>query len=183
MLPVIQLAIFAAAKCGLASDACPGSPVSKHAACSVTVSFPNVTCSVVQTEIEARVARVYDRKSHPGKYALLDTEAGACTKASRTTGDGAKPGPYTDLVGFDFADVPGTSSPTCHMIACSESQVQSLCDYSTNFCNMFNLFCSAADGCTPVSVDIGASASMATSNCDHTATCGGIEDDKSQCAR
>ena len=50
-------------------------------ACAVLVC----SCSTVKTEIEARIARGYDRKSHPGHYDLMVSEE-QCTKASRTTG-------------------------------------------------------------------------------------------------
>ena len=70
LLGLVPLGFPLAAPCGLdSSTACPGSPAASHAACSLTISFPT-NCTTVKTEIEARVARVYDRKSHPGKYAL-----------------------------------------------------------------------------------------------------------------
>lgn len=141
------------------------------------------SCSTVKTEIEARITRGYDRKSHPGHYDLVVSEE-QCTKASRTTGDGAKPGPYTDLIGFDYTEVTGHPTQMCRVVACSESQVSSKCDFSTNFCNMYNLFCPASDGCTPLAVDIGKNLTWTDgASCNHGFQCGGQEADTTQCTR
>jgi len=167
------------AQCGLDSLACPGSPVrlGSHAACSVRIEFKD-PCADVQAEISARIAKDMDRKSKPGSYEELDSDAGSCTKGSRTTGSGASPGPFTDLFGFDFEQ----AASGCSVNACSESQVRSLCDFSTNFCNMFNLFCNSADGCTTALHDLSYTYTTGAS-CDHTSTCGGVEADPKQCTR
>ena len=163
-------------QCGLDASSCPGSPVNKHAACSVSIQFKN-SCADVQAEISARIAKNMDRKSHPGQYKEI-LDAGSCTKGSRTTGSGAQPGPYTDIFGFAFQQ----AGNSCSVHACSESQVRSLCDYSTNFCNLFNLFCSSADGCAHALHDLSYTYSTGTS-CDHTSSCGGVEADPKMCTR
>eukprot|EP00965_Chrysotila_dentata_P128544 4249380-Pleurochrysis_carterae.AAC.4 len=106
--------------CGLSFRACPGStaPDGEHASCSLKVELLH-TCSVVQQEIQARIANKKDRKSHPGTYELITAAPDKCTKGSRTTGEGAHPGPFTDLFGFNFID---NDSDGCVLHACSESQ-------------------------------------------------------------
>ena len=57
---------------------------------------------------------------------------------------------YTDKMTFTFSNH-GTSS--CAIEACSESQVFSIADFSTNYCNLRNLYCGAEDGCQVVRYD------------------------------
>ena len=66
-------------------------------------------------------------------------------------------GKNTDKFGFTFKDAAATAAAatarragSCVIDACSESQVLSVYDYSTNYCNLYNLYCGKADGCTPV---------------------------------
>ena len=62
------------------------------------------------------------------------------------------PGRYTDKINFQFA----ASGSGCSIGACSESQVTSIGDFSTNYCNSRNLYCGVADGCKIVTADLGA---------------------------
>merc|ERR1719431_865459 len=55
---------------------------------------------------------------------------------------------YIDSVKFTFLQTTGRSK--CDIAACSMSQVESANDASTNFCNMYNLYCSKAQGCTNI---------------------------------
>merc|ERR1711865_1126354 len=41
----------------------------------------------------------------------------------------------------------------CRIEACSESQGTSVGDFSTNYCDLRNLYCGSADGCKTVSKD------------------------------
>merc|ERR1719449_68514 len=52
---------------------------------------------------------------------------------------------YTDKQTFTLSE----SSGVCEIAACSESQGSSLKDFSTNYCDLRNLYCGSADGCTP----------------------------------
>ncbi len=65
----------------------------------------------------------------------------------RTTGDGK----YTDkmILGFfDFVRPEGGKNVDyCDVRGCSESQVSSILDYSTNYCNVRTLICGSSDGC------------------------------------
>ena len=109
-----------------ASMKCPGSAAVGHASCQVTVDFPTA-CAVVQGEVEARIAGENGWKDphNGGKYSLLSTVGGL--EISRVTGNGK----YTDNMSLGFKP----QGAGCRLEACSESQVTSIIDYSTNFCN------------------------------------------------
>lgn len=191
------------AGCGLSELACPGSPLpsSQHSACSQVLQFSD-SCQSVQAEIEARINGQKDRKASPGSYVLQSSQSGSfseattvngnssslsqsggCTKASRTTGPGAQPGPFTDLFGFRFMSDGGG----CKVTSCSESQVQSKCDFSTNFCNLFNLYCNKADACEPLLHDLTYTTLSVGDSCNHGESCspssGGWENQTSLCTR
>eukprot|EP00405_Crypthecodinium_cohnii_P000838 CAMPEP_0194764742 /NCGR_PEP_ID=MMETSP0323_2-20130528/23713_1 /TAXON_ID=2866 ORGANISM="Crypthecodinium cohnii, Strain Seligo" /NCGR_SAMPLE_ID=MMETSP0323_2 /ASSEMBLY_ACC=CAM_ASM_000346 /LENGTH=104 /DNA_ID=CAMNT_0039692625 /DNA_START=240 /DNA_END=554 /DNA_ORIENTATION=- len=62
---------------------------------------------------------------------------------SRLTGDGK----YTDKLTFHLE---GRSDNRCALYGCSESQVTSIKDFSTNCCNLRMLYCGADKGCRNV---------------------------------
>ena len=132
------------------SPACPGSPSPRHAKCSLRVEFEQ-PCAEVQAEVAARLRGGQGwrcPKTHPGTYTLLSASAGA-VRGSRETGPGSTPpGPgksYTDSFGFTFAE--RALGGGCMVHTCSESQGPSGCDFSTNYCNLRNLYCNSAAGC------------------------------------
>merc|ERR1712083_1276145 len=49
------------------------------------------------------------------------------------------------------------SDGSCKILACSESQGTSVGDFSTNYCDIRNLYCGSADGCTAVEHDFASS--------------------------
>ncbi|KAJ1625807.1 hypothetical protein T492DRAFT_1037290 [Pavlovales sp. CCMP2436] len=106
--------------------ACPGSSALIHASCKLSVHFTN-SCSAVQKVLEARMEVGHDCKSKPGTY------KGSWKSGSRTTGDGK----YTDRFKNSLSP---SSDGGCSLTACSESQGTSVIDYSTNFCNLRNLY-------------------------------------------
>ena len=75
-----------------------------------------------------------------GTYAIISEEL-ELFQISRTTGDGK----YTDLINFVFGAVDNTQ---CNVFACSESQVFSISDYGTNYCNIADLYCDSP-ACNP----------------------------------
>ena len=81
-----------------------------------------------------------------GTYTFTSTTPSDIT-GTRTTGDGK----YTDKYDFHFES---TSASTCTVSACSESQVMSVLDYSTNYCNLHSLYCSSAEGCPTAGADL-----------------------------
>merc|ERR1712183_103724 len=56
---------------------------------------------------------------------------------------------YTDKILFSCQDVSGTA----RLSGCSASQVFSIADFSTNYCNLRMLYCGSKDGCKPVKSD------------------------------
>ena len=79
-----------------------------------------------------------------GSYVITNNATNL--ELSRTTG-GA--GTYTDHLAFAFTD----SSSGCELSGCSASQVYSIKDFSTNYCNLRMLYCGSADGCKPIKND------------------------------
>ena len=56
---------------------------------------------------------------------------------------------YKDLFDFTFVD----DRDQCAFTACSVAQTTSVIDFSTNYCNLHNLYCGSGSRCKPVSHD------------------------------
>jgi len=130
---------------------CPGAPdgILTHAKASLFLN-PKASCKSVEEEIRARVKGTngwVDPHNH-GNYSFVEDSFGVM-KLKRVTGNGK----YTDMMMFTFSDWGGDYG--CQVTACSESQVNSLFDASTNFCNLHNLYCGKQDGCPVAGADIG----------------------------
>ena len=93
------------------------------------------------TEINARVTgqanSSWTDPHNAGTYTILSSGSGTM-QLTRKTGDGK----YTDKQTFTFT----ANGAGCAVTACSESQVTSVIDYSTNFCDLHDLYC-ADKGC------------------------------------
>lgn len=130
------------------ANSCPGSSSLIHASCQVAVTA-DATCSEVMSEMEARVAGISTGAWHDphnnGTYSEQDKGAGELS-FQRLTGNKK----YTDKLKFTFEDAP---SGTCNIQGCSESQVFSVKDFSTNYCNLRMLYCGMHQGCIPVKKD------------------------------
>merc|ERR1712232_978596 len=85
-----------------------------------------------------------------GIYSLLSSSHGTLN-TQRTTNPAKSVGGklYTDKQTFTLT----TEGATCRIDACSESQGFSVGDFSTNYCNMRNLYCGSEDGCKKVKSD------------------------------
>ena len=122
---------------------CPKSGNPVHAGCHVNVKFSGSACSSVQLEIKKRIdgqaAGSWSDPHNSGNYTLI-SESGNLWEMSRVTGDGK----YTDKINFVYND--GSDSESCNVFACSQSQVFSIGDMGTNFCNIHDLYCKDA-GC------------------------------------
>lgn len=128
------------------TSACPGSPVRMHAKCDMGVTFAQ-PCDSVLAEINARIAGKDGwTDPHNGGVYSVNNQTSSFLSGQRVTGDGK----YTDLFDFSFT----SSSGGCTVEACSESQVNSVLDFSTNYCNLHDLYCSAASGCPTVGADL-----------------------------
>lgn len=129
---------------------CPGSGSLIHASMEVTVNAA-ASCSDVQAEIESRAKGGGWVDPHNGGiYSLLESNTGVI-QTQRTTNPATSVGGqvYTDKQTFVLSDADGG----CQIMGCSESQGFSVGDFSTNYCDLRNLYCGTADGCKPVSKD------------------------------
>jgi hypothetical protein len=109
------------------------------------------SCADVKAEMAARVDGQFAKWHDPHNNGTYTAQSyGGDWSASRKTGDGK----YTDKLIFDFADA---GNGACTIEACSRSQVFSVGDAGTNYCNLKMLFCGTADGCKPVMSDFASS--------------------------
>jgi len=121
---------------------CPGSPASSHAKMQVTVAA-DASCTAVQKEIEARANGNWVDPHNGGIYSLLSSSNGLI-QTQRTTNPVTSVGGtvYTDKQTFELATVNGG----CQIKGCSESQSGSFSDFSTNYCDLRNLYIGSSDG-------------------------------------
>eukprot|EP00929_Paragymnodinium_shiwhaense_P066003 TRINITY_DN3306_c0_g1_i3.p1 TRINITY_DN3306_c0_g1~~TRINITY_DN3306_c0_g1_i3.p1 ORF type:complete len:421 (+),score=85.91 TRINITY_DN3306_c0_g1_i3:169-1263(+) len=130
---------------------CPGSKAFPHASCEVTVTAA-ASCATVAAEIKARASGVDGWKDphNGGIYSVLSSSATEI-ETQRTTNPAKSVGGqvYTDKQIFTLTEENGG----CKIEGCSESQGVSVKDFSTNYCDLRNLYCDAADGCKSVSED------------------------------
>lgn len=145
------------------NGACPGSHASlTHAKCQMTVKLDS-PCDAVKAEILARVNGTngwYDPHNR-GIYSVVDASTNL-VQLKRQTGDKK----YTDLLNFELS----SSGSGCIAVGCSESQVFSVIDYSTNYCNLHDLYCGSKAGCKFVTTDINISGEAFTSCSQHDAS-------------
>jgi len=141
-----------------ASYDCPSSPAFLHASAKVQVQTASA-CADLSAEILARVHGQYEQWHDPhnnGTYSVLKQSDFEIQLQRRTGGAGK----YVDKQTLVFApaataDDEGAGGG-CVLYGCSESQVTSVLDYSTNYCNLRNLYCGSADGCKVMTHDIAA---------------------------
>merc|ERR1712241_1250855 len=133
------------------SYSCPGSGSLFRAWMEVTATA-SASCDDVKAEIQARASAQGGWKDphNGGIYSVLSSD-GNVIKTQRTTNPAKSVGGkmYTDKQNFELTAVGGQ----CQIKACSESQGTSFADFSTNYCDIRNLYCGSADGCKPVSSD------------------------------
>ena len=159
--PAMKFSTISLALLPFTAMACPGSGAAMHAKCQMDVSFDN-SCDSVMSEMTGRVnSKTWTDPHNGGIYSItryeflylystllksLLSSNSTYLAGQRITGDGK----YTDK--FDFYLTPSGSG--CSVEACSESQVSSIIDYSTNYCNLHDLYCSSKDGCPTVGSDL-----------------------------
>ena len=108
-------------------------------------------CAVVKQEIEIRMSGFDDEFVDPhnhGHYhkTWSDGAHGTLTRGYRETGDGGyDEGVYMDRIFLTYENL--EAGDGCMVTACSESQHTSVLDFSTNYCNLHNLWCGASEGC------------------------------------
>ena len=141
--------VAAASQVGAQGYQCPGSPSFFHASMKTTATAPT-SCAKVQKEIEARAAGSWVDPHNGGIYAVLSSN-GWLIQTQRTTNPATSVAGkvYTDTQTFSLSDADGS----CKIEACSESKRASAADFSTNYCDLPNLYCGRADGCIPAGED------------------------------
>jgi hypothetical protein len=148
---VIVVSLFVTAIVLIASISAYNSYVTPvRAGCNLTIDFKN-SCADVQKEITRRVDGQPDSWHDPhnnGNYAFAPKNSENEYSLERKSGNGSKT-VYTDSVEFIFENSPDENS--CHVVASSNSQVFSILDMGTNFCNMNNLYSSDKE-CRPFEV-------------------------------
>ena len=135
-----------------ASYQCPGSPAFVYASCEVTAIVKG-SCSLVGVEIANRLTGVdgWTDPHNGGTYKMTQNTSTSISGQRETGSAPHTPGKhYTDKFTLTLTPI---DSFTCSVAACSESQSASFLDFSTNYCDVRNLYCGRADGCTPVSFD------------------------------
>ncbi|CAK9063679.1 unnamed protein product [Durusdinium trenchii] len=105
----------------------------------VVEAVADTECRKVLEEIRARVSDKEWVDPHNGGTYSLESGNGDLLELSRLTGNKR----YTDQMTFTFTP----QGKTCAIHACSESQVFSIADFSTNYCNLRNLYCGSEEGC------------------------------------
>mmetsp|Transcript_30307 Transcript_30307/g.65373 ORF Transcript_30307/g.65373 Transcript_30307/m.65373 type:complete len:168 (+) Transcript_30307:43-546(+) len=123
---------------------CPGSASFIHASAKV-VAIADASCHDVHEEVLARVKSPTWHDPHNGGTYTILSESSSEIELKRLTGNKK----YTDKMILTLAAVEGK----CMIMGCSESQVFSIADGSTNYCNLRNLYCGSAEGCRPVKKD------------------------------
>jgi len=127
---------------------CPSTAAPLGVACGMQITTTAAaSCSTVLSEMRARVNGQYGSWHDPhnnGTYAAQSY--GGTFSASRLTGNGK----YTDKMIFTLT---AASTASCKIEACSRSQVFSIADGGTNYCDLKMLYCGSADGCKPVAYD------------------------------
>lgn len=120
----------------VSNGVCPGSKAWVHAKTQLAVSFQN-SCADVMKEVNLRVSSqasgAWVDPHNKGKYTIASSTANAI-HLHHLTGNGK----YTDELILTFSG----SGNSCSVTACSESQVTSVLDFSTNYCNLHDLYCS-----------------------------------------
>jgi len=142
---------------------CPSTAAWGPAAGMKITTVASTGCDKVEAEIKARVngqststdRGLWHDPHNNGLYTLENVAGrppysyGATISTSRLTGDGK----YTDKQIFTLTPVEAGGFAVCRIEACSRSQVTSVLDMGTNYCDLKMLFCGKADGCKPVEED------------------------------
>ena len=121
----VSTAVLLMGVTGQGAGACPGSPARMHAKCSMEVVFSQ-PCDSVMAEVTARVSgkNGWTDPHNGGVYSITNSTS-SFLSGQRVTGDGK----YTDFFDFSFS----AAGDGCSVEACSESQVNSFIDFSTNY--------------------------------------------------
>ena len=134
---------------------------SLHAHCAMKMNFPSTACNDAFSKMLNAVNTWHpEPDTSAGTYALVTETDNSSIWATRTT----PVKHYVDDILFQYSS---NSNGGCSIAAKSRSQTLSYYDYSTNFCNMWNVF-----------QVVGGSPTMSVSDCTFPA-----DDPKTVCAK
>ena len=135
---------------------CPGPHGGIHAECEIEVSL-DYPCANVSTEI---ISRMHGDSGwtdpHNGGNYTVETASPTEITGQRTTG---KAPHYVDKFNIALAE---DGEKKCKLTACSRSQTTSVLDYSTNYCDLHNLYCGSQFGCKYIMFNFEAQESFGT---------------------
>lgn len=104
---------------------------SQHADCKMTVTYPGMTCDSLYVMMDYEIRSWSAGGPSDGLYAMVEEQEPSYIWATRTT-PVAK---YVDDIIFEMSQ----DGNTCVVAARSRSETLSMLDYSTNYCNMWNV--------------------------------------------
>ena len=108
-----------------------------HAHCAMTIQFKQTSCREAYNNMKEAVEMWQPEPKAGGMYAVWDATEEESIWATRTTPTKH----YVDDILFDyFGNTENFNDPGCRVEAKSRSQSLSYYDYSTNYCNMWNVF-------------------------------------------
>eukprot|EP00930_Biecheleria_cincta_P048703 TRINITY_DN3397_c0_g1_i2.p1 TRINITY_DN3397_c0_g1~~TRINITY_DN3397_c0_g1_i2.p1 ORF type:complete len:181 (+),score=30.17 TRINITY_DN3397_c0_g1_i2:63-605(+) len=146
------LALWSSMFAGALAYKCPGSGSFVHASCEVT-AVASASCADVMAEMKARATSQGGWVDpHNGGVYTVTESSDLELHTQRTTNPKKSFGGkvYTDKQIFTLTP---KDANNCQIEGCSESQGTSVGDFSTNYCDMRNLYCGTADGCKSVLKD------------------------------
>mmetsp|Transcript_29733 Transcript_29733/g.98560 ORF Transcript_29733/g.98560 Transcript_29733/m.98560 type:complete len:203 (+) Transcript_29733:76-684(+) len=151
LLPLLATAAGAFLQSWTSQVQCPGSNAFIHAKCQAEVITAKA-CPDVVAEVQARVAGAksghWQDPHNNGTYTALPSINAGMLQLTHLTGNGL----YTDKLTLTLET---RSGGRCAMFGCSESQVTSFADASTNCCNLRMLLCGSENNCRSVNGDLG----------------------------
>ena len=103
-----------------------------HANCGMDVTFKGVSCGAIWTSIDATVRGWSNGGPSSGLYAVFEESKSSYVWSTRTT-------PVAHYVDDQIFELTPTTAG-CAVSSRSRSQSLSQYDYSTNYCNMWNVF-------------------------------------------
>lgn len=103
------------------------------------------SCDVVKAEMRSRVAGENGWYDQHNRGTYTEQSYGGDISFSRLTGDGK----YTDKMAFVLT----TEGSSCKIEGCSEAQVFSIADFSTNYCEQKLMYCGSDEGCNVANSD------------------------------
>jgi hypothetical protein len=102
-----------------------------HAHCAVSAVYPGIACDTVYSEFDSEIRSWFTGDVSAGVYAITEESPSSFIWSTRTT-------PVYKFVDDQIFELTQTDD-ACEVVARSRSQTHSIYDFSTNYCNMWNV--------------------------------------------